>query len=286
MFIPTVNEESMKITLVSLLEIEEQTELANIVKMSKIVYSPQWEFSGIVSDQRKLYVEIKVPVNLKKFAQENIQMLSKCCRDIYENDEDYACSGARIGTRAIVAEEIEYEDKVILLEKDSVYTNFIKYLSGNDRIDALQKNYLYEACATGNQGNILAASVMLGCAAEISLKKLCEAFHIYYQNNHTEKETENFSSKVMKAKTAYIRLDEFTKRAEVHSDLFKSFGFENLKLNFNFLDIIRQTRNDAGHPTGKRLDENEFKTMLGNYQLSLGRYLTAIENLSLPKVNL
>ncbi|MGG0464811.1 hypothetical protein [Priestia aryabhattai] len=285
MFIPTVNEEAMKITLVSLLEIEEQTELANLVRMSKIVYSPQWEFSGIVSDQRKLYVEIKVPVNLKNFAQEKIQVLSKCCREIYENDEDYACYGARIGTRAIVAEKVEYEDKVILLQKDSVYTNFIKYLSGNDRIDALQKNYLYEACATGNQGNLLAASVMLGCAAEILLKKLCEAFYIYYQNNHTEKETENFSSKVIKAKTAYIRLDEFTKRAEVNSDLFKSFGFENLKLNFNFLDIIRQTRNDAGHPTGKKLSEDDFKTMLGNYQLSLGKYLTAIESLPLIKVN-
>ncbi|MDQ0802751.1 hypothetical protein [Priestia megaterium] len=285
MFIPTINEESMKITLVSLLEIEGQTELANVVKMSKIVYAPQWEFSGIVSNQRKLYVEIKVPVNLKKFALENIQILSNCCRDIYENNEDYACSGARIGTRVIVAEETEYENKVILLEKDSVYINFIKYLSGNNRVDRLQKNYLYEACTTGNQGNILAASVMLGCAAEILLIKLCEAFHIYYQNNHTEKEIENFFSKVLKAKTAYVRLDEFTKRAEIHSDLFKSFGFENIKLNFNFLDIIRQTRNDAGHPTGKKLNEDDFKTMLGNYQLSLGRYLAAIEKLPLTKIN-
>lgn len=284
MFIPTVNEESMKVTLVSLLEIEEQIELANVVRMSKVVYSPQWDFSGIISNQRRLYVEIKVPVNLKKFAQENIEVLSKCCREIYEDDKEYTCSGALIGTRAIIAEEIKYEDKVILLEKDSVYINFIKYLSGNDRIDSLQKNYLYEACTTGNQGNILAASVMLGCAAEISLKRLCEVFYVYYQNNHTEKEIDNFSSKVIKAKTAYIRLDEFTKRAEVHSNLFKSFGFENIKLNFNFLDIIRQTRNDAGHPTGKKLDENDFKTMLGNYQLSLGRYLTAIENLPLIKV--
>ncbi|WP_108671073.1 hypothetical protein [Peribacillus acanthi] len=285
MFTPTVDEKAMQITLVSLLESENKIELANIIRMSKVVYSPQWDFSGIVSNQRKLYVEIKVPVNLKKIARENVQVLSDYCNEIYENDEVYACCGVIIGTRAIIAEVVEFENKVLLLEKDSVYTNLIKHLSADTKVDSLQKKYLYEACTTGNEGNILAASVMLGCAAELLLKKLCDSFYLYYKNNHTQKEQDTFEQKVIKAKTAYIRLDEFTKRAEANAELFKSFGFENLKLNFNFLDIIRQTRNDAGHPTGKNLEESEFKTMLGNYQLSLGKYLTAIENLPIIKVN-
>lgn len=275
----TVSEVAMQATIISLLESENNLELANLVRMSKIVYLPQWEFSGVVSNQKKLLVEVKVPVNMKSYATSNESILSRCACDIYEDDDEYACYGVKIGTRAIIAEEIEFDHKKLLLEKDSVYTNFIKYLSENTTVDNLQKQYLYEACTSGNAKNLLSASVMLGCAAEILLKNLCESFYKYYLNHKTSAEQTAFEQKVIKAKVAYNRLDEFTKRAEANPEVFKQFGFENLRLNFNFLDIIRQTRNDAGHPTGKRLEESEFKTMLGNYQLLLGKCLVAVKQL-------
>lgn len=74
------------------------------------------------------------------------------------------------------------------------------------------------------------------------------------------------SMRGLKAKCAYDRLDEFEKRVEANSGLFVNFGFENPKLNFNFLDIIRKVRNQSGHPTGNEISEGDLKMIFGNYQ--------------------
>ena len=206
----SVSEVAMHATIISLLESENNMELANLVRVSKIVYLPQWGFSGVVSNQKKLLVEVKVPVNMKSYAKDKESILSRCVCDIYEDDDEYACYGVKIGTRAIVTEEVEFDHKKLLLEKDSVYTNFIKFLSGNTTVDDLQKQYLYEACASGNANNLLSASVMLGCAAEILLKNLSESFYKYYLNHKTPAEQTAFEQKVIKAKVAFNRLDEFT----------------------------------------------------------------------------
>jgi hypothetical protein len=274
----TVNENDLKRTMVEVLKADGHNTLANMLEMSKLVYDPQWEFSGIISYQRKLYVSLRVPLNFRTYATQHRELLSKTCLDIYIDDDEYACYGIKdIGVLPIQAEEVQFQDKRIMLEKDSVYTNFIKFLSENRRIDELQKNYLFEACAAGNASNMLSASVMLGCSAEILLKNLCEAYFKYLQNNASVGEQSSFEQKVIKAKVAYTRLDEFLKRAEANPTVFERLGFENVRLNFNFLDIIRQTRNDSGHPTGNIIQETQFKMMLSNYQAFLDKSITAIE---------
>lgn len=45
----TVSEEDMLASMITYLEEENKTELSAILQVSKFVYSPQWEFSGIVS---------------------------------------------------------------------------------------------------------------------------------------------------------------------------------------------------------------------------------------------
>lgn len=45
----TVSEEDMLASMITYLEEEHKTELSSILQVSKFVYSPQWEFSGIVS---------------------------------------------------------------------------------------------------------------------------------------------------------------------------------------------------------------------------------------------
>ena len=45
----TVSEEDMLASMITYLEEENKTELSSILLVSKFVYSPQWEFSGIVS---------------------------------------------------------------------------------------------------------------------------------------------------------------------------------------------------------------------------------------------
>lgn len=45
----TVSEEDMLASMITYLEEENKTELSSILQVSKFVYSPHWEFSGIVS---------------------------------------------------------------------------------------------------------------------------------------------------------------------------------------------------------------------------------------------
>ena len=45
----TVSEEDMLASMITYLEEENKTELSSILQVSKFVYSPQWECSGIVS---------------------------------------------------------------------------------------------------------------------------------------------------------------------------------------------------------------------------------------------
>lgn len=45
----TVSEEDILASMITYLEEENKTELSSILQVSKFVYSPQWEFSRIVS---------------------------------------------------------------------------------------------------------------------------------------------------------------------------------------------------------------------------------------------
>lgn len=260
-------EQELHYTLIQYLEAEGKTELANIIKQSKIVYDYQYEFSGIISYQRKMYVEIKTPIQFKSQLEHKYlrEQLSKMCSEIYEDDENYAFWGIKIGVLAAKLTNVEFEQQTTIVIEDSIYQSFVNELNQLN-IDALEKQYLYEACECAMRNNRLAASTMLGCATELLLINLCNSYHAYLLNNGTELEAKNFKDKVVNAKSAYNRLDEFEKRIDANTQVFKDFGFENPKLNFNFLDIIRQVRNQSGHPSGKTISENDLKTLFGSYQ--------------------
>jgi len=258
-------EKSLHYTLIKYLDIEGETELSNLIKHSKIVYDKRWEFSGIVSNQRKMYINIKTPIEFKKALEINLKKIEKICFEIYEDDDEYAAVGVYVSTLAYNITSVEIDEIEKEIVKDSIYQNFIVEISSMN-IDRIEKKYLFEACECAMRNNRLAASTMLGCAAEYLLINLCAAYFKYLENNGTQNEIENFERKVIKAKSAYDRLDEFEKRIESNISLFQELGFENPKLNFNFLDIIRQVRNQSGHPTGVEVSEGDLKMFFGNYQ--------------------
>lgn len=98
------------------------------------------------------------------------------------------------------------------------------------------------------------------------LLELTEAYEKYLDKyKESEVEIDAYRRKVLRAKCANDRLTEFVKRVESNKTLFKEFGFENLTLDFSFLNIIRKVRNDSGHPTGISVPEEELKVLLGNY---------------------
>ena len=70
------------------------------------------------------------------------------------------------------------------------------------------------------------------------------------------------------------------KRANADKEHFMNLGFEDINMNFNFFDIIRQTRNNSGHPTGNNITVEQFKMILTSYQHFLPIVLKAIKELN------
>lgn len=274
----TVSEKDMLLTMIAYLETEGLNELAAILQVSNFVYDPKWEFSGIVSYQKKLYGSLRVPVAFKKKIEEKKEQLSEISSKIYQNDDEYYyCGIGVIGIKPIQTEEINVSGKSIIFEKDSVYSNAIKFVMDNTELSELQKQYLYEACECGDKNNLLAATVMLGASAEMMLIEMCEAYKKYLENTSSAEAVSAFERKVINAKCANDRLTEFLKRAKSNASVFNKLGFENIELNFAFLDIIRKTRNDSGHPTGNTVDQEQFKMLIANYQAILPKMLRAIK---------
>jgi hypothetical protein len=263
-------EKDFHYTLIQYLDYKSRPELSNIIKHSRIVYDKQWGFTGVVSDQRKLHINIKTPLIYKSILEKELDFVRGLCFEIYEDDDDYMATsvGVSIMAARVTTVEINQIDQEII--ENSVYQAFVREVSQMN-LDPIEESYLFEACECAMRNNRLAASTMLGCAAEYLLLNVTEAFKIYLGSHVSEKEVDNYEKKVIRAKCAYNRLDEFSKRVESNADLFQSLGFENPKLNFNFLDIIRKVRNEAGHPSGNNITAEELQMTFGNYQHFLKR---------------
>ena len=273
-----VSERDMLLTMAAYLDSEGLNELSAILQVSDFVYDPKWGFSGIIDYQRKLYGSLRVPITFKKKIETEKEVLSKISTEIYQDDDKYHyCGIETIGIKPIQTEEINVSGKSIIFEKDSVYSNTIKFVMNNTELSELQKQYLYEACECGDKNNLLAATVMLGASAEMMLIEMCEAYKQYLRNTTSPESVDAYERKVIKAKCANDRLTEFLKRAKSNAGIFSSLGFENIDLNFAFLDIIRKTRNDSGHPTGNNITQEQFKILIANYQAMIPKMINAIK---------
>lgn len=262
----TVSERDMLMSIIAVLEDDNKTDLSAILQVSKFVYEPQYEFSGIISYQHNLYASLRVPIKCRKIVQDNLSTLSNIACDLYIDDEDYYFRGINnVGILPIQTEDIEYENKRFVMEKDSIFSNFIKFVINNQELNDLQKKYLFEACECGENNNLLSATVMLGASAEMLLLDLCDAYKNYLDKQDDATKADAFEKKVVKARCAHDRLTEFLKRANADKEHFMNLGFEDINMNFNFFDIIRQTRNNSGHPTGNNITVEQFKMILTSY---------------------
>lgn len=257
-------------TLREYLEAEEENELSRLLSQATLVFKKSSDYSNKQWNQRSVYIEIKVPVSVKRKVEEKKEKLHRYCGEIYEDDDEYGFVGIEIGVampKTIENEKEEESKEVSKIPMNQIYRDLIKKTI-KLKIEKNEKIYIIEACECAINNNRIAAASMLGCAAELLLIQLCEAYLGYLNNgNGTKKEIKNFERKVLNANNAYTRLNEFKKRVSSNSKFFSNLGFDNPILNFNFLDIIRQVRNQSGHPTGIIISREDLRTMFGNYQL-------------------
>lgn len=109
--------------------------------------------------------------------------------------------------------------------------------------------YVKEALCTYNNRTYIAAAVMLGVAAEAAFLEMAVQFCAYLPSA----EAENFR-KYLKGPSYSVLLDEFRKRFESRKKDFGDLGDKiDLQLH-SVLDLIRNYRNDSGHPTGFQMD--------------------------------
>jgi len=126
-------------------------------------------------------------------------------------------------------------------------------------IDAVTLLYVGEGLQTFRAGNHLATAVMIGVAAEKTLLRLVDAVHFALD---TPLRQQRFEEET-KGKKAKKQHDELLKRLKspltpLASDL-ESVVTQHID---GIFDVIRRSRNDAGHPTGRKMDRQETHALL------------------------
>ncbi|MCD6218085.1 hypothetical protein J7L05_09540 [bacterium] len=128
----------------------------------------------------------------------------------------------------------DYRDRLIS-ENPDIDENILLYLTESQ--NCLRHNYL------------LAAAVMLGCAAEKAMLLLIDGFG---QAISDPKKRSKYENKTSEKRFIKVKYDEFSKQFKpIIPSLPDELRDEiDIKLDQIF-NMIRRTRNDAGHPTGK-----------------------------------
>lgn len=124
-------------------------------------------------------------------------------------------------------------------------------------ISDVVKQYACEAIMTYNARCYLSSAVMLGVASEAAFIEMASSFGKWL----TESQRQKFFEILKNSKCNYIqKFAEFRKRIEpIRAKLPEGLS-EGMALTLDsVLDLLRIYRNDAGHPTGKKVSrEDDF----------------------------
>lgn len=116
--------------------------------------------------------------------------------------------------------------------------------------------YLKEAMQAFRSGCILSATVMLGVATEHTFQLLLETI----ENNKKYEPTYN---SVFKERTILQKVNKFKNILDQNLKALPSEIKEDLDTNFaGILSVIRNFRNQSGHPTGKIIDREQTFVLL------------------------
>jgi hypothetical protein len=127
-------------------------------------------------------------------------------------------------------------------------------------VDAGIVFYLQEGLIPFRSGAYVASAVMTGVAAERTLLVLRDAIEGALP---TEDAKNKFAAKT-KNKVIKQAFDEMWKRLDpIHDQLAADLNKEDIRAELSgAFDLIRKTRNDAGHPTGRQISREEAYSLL------------------------
>ena len=260
-------------TLIQALEADNRQDISSLLRPAKVIFNETSTYYGWEKPNKyRTYIEIKVPVGVKKVIVKYKNELEKYCDEIFDDDDYQAFYAVTFGI-LMDSNMVKNTERATLetYTKSQVYQNLLSKVQQTD-LDPIEKKYIIEACNCAINGQRLAAATMIGCATECLLEQLCNSYLTYLKNGAgTETEVSKFERDAVNAKKASARLDCFRRTVQNKETLFRSIGLENANLHFTFLDIIRQVRNESGHPTGIIVSNEDLNTIFGNYQLLIDR---------------
>lgn len=147
----------------------------------------------------------------------------------------------------------EYGKIVIESGKQQPYDpeGYLTYLKSQiPSVDDIIVTYITEAVQTLRTNNVLSAAVMLGVASERAFDLLLDAL---ISSTLLGPSKPNFE-KLKERANIKQKFDETKKVIIQHKEKLPEDLEENLDSNLDgIFNLIRETRNDAGHPTGKRI---------------------------------
>lgn len=129
-----------------------------------------------------------------------------------------------------------------------------RLLDATPETSSTVQQYLLEALKSYEQDCYLASAVMLGGAAEETTLNVAKSFVTWKGRG-----ADNLKTILENPRQFYVyKLQEFEKRLKaIRGEIPQEFA-DNLELNITaVLQLIRLTRNDAGHPTGRRIDRSD-----------------------------
>jgi hypothetical protein len=138
---------------------------------------------------------------------------------------------------------------------------FLDNLYGRiENLDPIIQLYFEEAISCFSHNDFLASTVMIGGALEKTILSMTENFKNVAGKGNTEYERKVLSKIKIKA-----RFDEFLKYL-TSSDYIKKLGIaeqEKLKsLLPAIVNLIRISRNEVGHPTGRQISRDEAQALI------------------------
>lgn len=127
------------------------------------------------------------------------------------------------------------------------------------RVDSVLVTYVEESLRTYRVGAMLSSAVMLGCASEKAMGLLSEAVLRAVTDPATRRSLEKkLEDRSIKRRSEALS-DHFNSiRATLPRDLYEAIDV----MVFGIFDMIRRTRNDSGHPTGKPVSRDQMYAML------------------------
>jgi hypothetical protein len=138
--------------------------------------------------------------------------------------------------------------------------NYLKGVSGyGAAVDSTTLLYLGEALSSFQHRNFLSTVVMVGVAAESVLLKLVDAITVALP---TTERKEKFAKETDTIKTQRIH-DAVVNRLKSSQTPFPPDLQDVWEGHIDgIFDIIRRTRNDSGHPKGRRMERDETRALL------------------------